>query len=236
MTTEVKNYSWQVAALGRIAERITEKLPTEGHSHTRRLQAEIIRLRDGLQAIGELHANRNPTHTVDAHTKQVATAAKKFGTSIGLMSDRLHSVMREGLTELDGRINAKVRLVPDAYAAEIRDAYRRMDGTERANLLADLVKTNNGPALAAITRAPSILTGILPEHQERFNSAIISTHAPEEQTEKLALLEAFNAALACEPIARQTVANYSDPAKLAEIEKAEQAANAAAAKLESFSN
>lgn len=218
-----------VRALAHIVSRITGSLPEAGHPSSRRLHAEATRLRNGAEALANMYATANPTETVAANEKRVALAAKRYAAETLATRDRMHTILREGLIEVEKRINAKVNLTPNDFAAEIRAMYRQMDGAARSSLLADLVNANRGPELAAIVKAPAILTGIDETLQSRMAEAIVAKHAPDEFAEQAAMLEVFDSTLTAASVASKVADDYSDPARLASIERGEAMAAAAAA-------
>ncbi len=227
------NYKSYASGLEHMAAKLTEKLPRGEHVSLRKLQAEILRLRDGVNALGTLNSTPNPTETQATHERRVAVAAGKFDKSITATRDRMQSIVKEGLWEIAKRIDLKVNLHQDGFASEVRASYRLMSGVEKAAVLHELAESNRGPELAALIKSPRLLTGISEEMQSRFENFIIAKHAPDEYYEQAALMESFDAALLVAPdFARDMATEYADPVKLAKIAADEAAAIAAVAKLD----
>lgn len=222
-----KNFASRIPALDHIARRISEGLPAEGHIAAHKIYAEVVRLRNGADALEKLHASRNPLHTPEAHSKRVSTASRKFGEEVTATLARLSTIVRDGLVDVEKRTSAKVDLTADSFAQEIRSAFRGMTSTARLDLLNELVEGNRASELAAIVRAPAILTGIDPDMQAKYAALIVAKHAPEETAEQERLMQALDTAIVGTQLGSQIAAAYSDPASLAQIERGEEQANAA---------
>jgi hypothetical protein len=217
-----------LAAVNHVADRIAKGLDETKHPTPHKLHRAVARVSVGLDSLIALHATRNPTETEGTHGKRVADAATKLSGMIASSRERLHEITREGLAEIDARIGAKVKLVPDNYAAEIRAQFRTLDSSQRVALLAELVENNNGPVLAALVQPPRILTGLTDEMRQRYTEAIISKHAPEEAAARDATMAAFSNSLTALDTAMTGAKSFTDPAKLAAIERGEAAALEAA--------
>lgn len=223
----------QTQALDAIAERVTRDKPTHKNVAFVQMQGLVVSLRNSVEAIGKLHANPNPIETREAHIKRVAVAARQLSNKVKEMQERINHITQTGMKDVQERISKKVNLVPDGYAAEIRQAFRGMKHTQQIKLLNQLAEENQGAELAAIVKAPAILTGINPELQNQYSDFIVSKHATEEWEEQNALIEAMKTAFVASDVGKNTVAEYSDPAKLADIESREVASQQANA---NFSN
>jgi uncharacterized phage infection (PIP) family protein YhgE len=209
---------------------LAEKVGKMGDSPTARgLQAEINRLRAGAEALDNVNANRSPVDTEAAHALKVAQLARQLDKQITTVINRSGEIMRDGLANLQGKIDAKIDLKPDAFAAEIRTAFRGLNATEKGDMIAALVKENRGPELAAIVKAPSVLTGITDEQKARYEEAIIATHAAPELEARATLSDAFDIVAAASSSASNLVKDLTDPHKLAEIERGDASAREAAA-------
>ena len=228
-----KHFTSRVPAFAHIAARILDGLPDNGHGATRRMHSEIVRLQNGAAALEKLAATRNPLDTSAAHEKRVATAGHKYSEEIKVSLQRLSGIVQVGAQDVELRIAQKVNLVPDGFAAEIRSAFRSMNTSERLKLLGELATDNRGSELAAIVKAPSILTGIDDALKEKYSQLIASTHAPDESQEYARLMDALEAGIVSTRLGDQVVEAYLDPASLASIESGESAARAADA---SFAN
>lgn len=220
----MKHFASRVPAFTSIAAKIIDGLPATGHAATRKINFEINRLSNGAAALEKLATTRNPMDTPAAHEKRVATAARKYGEEVKAAIGRMGSIVQGGLQDAEQRIAQKVNLVPDGFAAEIRSAFRSMNNGDRVKLLNELVAGNRGPELAAIVKAPSVLTGIDDTLKARYSQLIVSTHAPEESAEQARLTDALEAGIVSTRLGDQVVEAYLDPANLAAIEQGESTA------------
>lgn len=214
----------RVRALGHIAEKLAK---LDRNEAARRLQAEINRLRQGVEALDTVFASRNPVETEAAHTKKVATMARKLDQEVTAAINRAGMILKEGSHNLQRRIDERVNLKPDAFAAEIRATFRAMSRKDQLKLMGELVRENRGPELAAIVKAPSILTGLSADEQARFEQAILGMHAPDEMAEMADLNEAFEVSLTATRVAGTFANSLTSPGKVAAIEKGEAASEAA---------
>lgn len=225
MATEPK-----IRALAAIAARMLERVPSdEGHPAPRRqIYGQVSALTEAAQALHNLHVNRDPTVTDGAHLKRVSLAASRLGRETTATINRIARITAEGRSDIAARVRVKARLAPDAYASEIRAAYRAMTPTEKTTTLRELIEQNRGPEVAAIIKAPILLTGMSEHHRQQYEAAFISKNAPDEMQEEAALQRAFDDALVSTRVAGEIAEAYSDPGKLAEITRGEAAAAAAA--------
>lgn len=218
----------RVRALIHMRDQLIAKAPSgDGHREHHEVVGEVRRLVDFAEALHTLRTTRDPTQTDVAHQKRVLTAAVKFAKETDAALARLNKSWATGYLNIDARIAAKVNLKPDAYAAEVRDLYRQMSSAEKAKFFTELVDEGRGSELAAIVKAPRAVTGMPEDQRQKYEAAFVARHAPDEVREQEALKETFDTALVVHREARGLAAAYSDSAKLAEIERAENAATAA---------
>jgi hypothetical protein len=197
------------------------------HAVARQLQSEIARLRGGAEALANVAGNRSPLDTEGAHALKVGKMARKFDSEVTVSMNRAIDFMRSGTQDVQRRIQEKVNLTPDAFAAEIRAAFRTLDAKGKANLINALVKENRGPELAAIVKAPSVLTGISDQQRASYEQMIVATHAAEEMDELAKLTDVFDTTLAAQNTAGNFARNLTDPHNLAAIERGAAASEAA---------
>lgn len=214
-----------VQALAAIAERMIRDM--ENHSGARRMQAEVNRIHGGAAALHDVAANRSPVETPEAHALKVAKLARKFDSEVTASINRAVSAYQESLQDTQRRIDERVNLKPDAFASEIRSAFRTLDSSAKAKLIKQLVKENRGPELAAIVKAPSVLTGISDEQRAAYEQSIIGMHAAAEVNELEKLDDVWGAFDAAVRASGGIVKSLTDPSKLAEIERGAAAADAA---------
>jgi len=216
----------RVKAMEAIVGRMLADLGEE-HDTGRRMKAEVVRLRMAAEALDRQNAKRNPLDTPAAHAMKVAKNARTFDREITNTLNRALKIWGEGYQKLQSRIAEKVNLTPDAFASEIRAAFRNMPPKQQSKLIADLVESNRGPELAAIVKAPSILTGISDSQRDSYEKMILARHAGAELDEIAKLEEAWGAVTTISKTAGEFAAELTDPNKLAAIESAAGEADAA---------
>lgn len=222
-----KSHIHRSAAVRAIADHMLNNVP-QSYGHVRSLQGLVREVESGVSALGNLHATPNLTDNEFAHTKRVGTAARKLKEKAEGINDKAHVVVRDGLTDIQRRIAEKVNLKPDEkFGAEIRSLFRSLKPGEQIAMLSQLARENRGPELAAIIDAPTSVTGITREVQDRHRSQIVSIHAPEEFAEQAALLDALPAVVSAVRVADEMAIEYENPNTLAKIAKSEEAAKAA---------
>lgn len=208
-----------VRALASIAERMLKDLGD--HDAAKRIQGEVNRLRSAAEALDNVRRKRNPLDTQDAHALRVGKLARKFDQEVTAMINRIADHYRVAMADIDRRIAEKVDLRPNGFADEIREVFRSLDRNTKVELLGQLVKENRGPELAAIVRAPSILSGLTDAERANFENSIIGMHAREEVTERAAIEDVMGAAHTASVTAGNIARRFSDPRELARIEEAQ---------------
>lgn len=205
----------------------------EDHPVARQLQSEVNRLRTKAEALDNVRARRSPLDTPAAHALKVAKMARTFNSEITATVNRAGQIWAEGFKDVHRRIDEKANLKPDAFASEIRTAFRALNNKAQAALINQLVRENRGPEMAAIVRAPSVLTGISDEQKALYEKMLVETHARSEMDEAAGLEEVFSAVHSATNAAGMLVRDMTDPAKLAAIEGEAAAADAAGAAFQS---
>jgi len=119
-----------------------------------------------------LTQSNDPTITEGARFKRISEASAKLRSKHSDQVNEIYRAKAFAKEDVQKRINDKVKLVPDQFAAETRQYYRSLDEAGRHKLLRDLALENNGPALAALVDAPKHLTGIQSEHAGRYRVSV----------------------------------------------------------------
>lgn len=217
-------------SLAEIAKRVARG--SENSPFARNLQAEVNRMVVSAEALDNVRANRNPSDTPEAHAIKVGKLAKKFDREVTATINRASDHYRAGLKDIQRRMDEKVKLVPNEFAAEVRSRFFGMNAEERSNFIHGLVENNSGPILAAIVKAPPELTGITEDRRSQYEKMIVTKHASEEYDERERLEESMSAVQAASRASSNLVRDFTDPIQLAAIEKREAEANNATAGFE----
>jgi hypothetical protein len=214
-------------AIAALADRMLKGM--EDYPAAQQMQAQVNRIRQGAEALDRANANRNPLETRAAHMKKIAAMARKLDQETVAVINRTAVIWGEAHAAVQRRIEEKVDLRPDSFAQEIRSAFRALDAEAQAALIKDLIDGNRGPEMAAIVRAPAVLTGISEDRRAMYERAIVSKHAGNELDEQARLAEVFEAVSAVSRTAGNFTKSLTDPVEFARIEREEAAANAAGA-------
>lgn len=214
-----------VRAIEAIGAKMLEDLPD--HDTARRMNAEVNSIRLKAEALDRVARTRSPLDTPAAHALKVAKMARTFNSEVTAMINRAGRLWAEGNNDAQRRIDEKVNLKPDAFASEIRSAFRGMTPRAKGDLINRLVKENRGPELAAIVKAPAVLTGISDEARASYEKMILSVHASDELEELAKLEDVFGAVSAVSKAASSFVSDLTNPATIAAIESQATAANEA---------
>lgn len=217
----------RIRAIGVIADIMAKDVGD--HAIGRRLHAEIERLRQGAKALDEVNARRSPLDTPAAHAMKIAKMARKFDQEVTATINRSGLIFSEGYKDANRRIDEKVNLTPDAFAGEIRATFRTLNAKAQSELVKVLIQQNRGPELAAIVKAPSILTGVTDRQRADYEQAILGVHAPAELEEQELISSAFDTIMIAAKTAGGFAKSLTEPASLAEIERAAAASDAAGA-------
>lgn len=218
----------RVRALAHIASRMREEAGK--YPASQRLLAEINRLSLNAEALDNVAASRRPTDTEAGHTLRVAREARRYDRAIAESLDKAMQVFRDGDKDVRRRIDEKVNLKPDAFAQENRAVFRGLGPKARADMINELIEAGpaRGPELAALVRAPGMASGLTVEQAAMYERAFVSKHAGAELDEQQNLEEVFEAFAVVQRDATSLVKSLTDPYKLAQIEREDAEARAAA--------
>lgn len=215
-------------ALKTMRDRLFEQLPKDDrHVQARAMAAHIGRLADAVAAMEKLAESPNPTETEARHQQRVADAGKKVQERAAAAWDHLNELLHDGTTAIDQKINEKANLRMNGYAEEIRASVRAMPAAERNRVLVNALDAGDAATVAALTDAPSIVTGIDADYAGRIRQSYVEKHAPDEHAAMSALHETASTAFTAASEAKAAANAATDPRYIGDIqrqaEKAEQA-------------
>lgn len=212
-----------VSAIAAIVERLPQ------HPSTESIRSEAAKLRERAVALDAVHSSRNPLVTPAAHALNVAKLGRTLDKETTAALNRTIADVSSRREGIDRRIADKVNLRPDAFASEIRIAFRALPAAERLPLVSRMIEEKRGPELAAILDAPTLLTGLTAEQSSAFRLQMMSTHAAAELAEMEQLEEALEALFVAADASGAFVRDLTNPGKLQAIERDAAAAEAASA-------
>ena len=183
--------------------------------------SHVKMIRNGVEAIDELAANRSPLDTEAAHFQKVSRNANNLRKKAEAAKKAVQESMRQSLIKLDENMVSKTNLIEGKYASEIRQVFKSLDHPERSKALNQAIANKESEVIAAVVKAPSILSGFSDDELSRYRSDYEKLVVPEyvEQrdeilnTERLAAL-ALNSAISASN-------DYIDLERADEIERLE---------------
>lgn len=194
---------------------------------TAAMAASFSKVALAIGGLEQLRQHRSPLETREAHQTRTMRAAAKLSDQMSRLKDDAGQAYANAIVQAEDKISAAARLVPSPFAAEIRQAFRVMTPSERTSALSDLVKSGDGPSLAALRDSPNLLHGIDPSILERVIQQHIQAAAPEELKALQSAREAMDVFSALATTATRRAAECQDARLLAQIEEADAAAKAA---------
>lgn len=215
----------RIRALAAVADRMRAEVGD--HPAAQRMLAEANKLAQNAEALDNINARRRPSETEAAHVLRVAERARAFDREITAGIQRMGRAFAEGMQDVQQRIDSATNLKPNAFAGEIRAAFRELSGKARDKQVTEWMEAGAGAELAAILRAPGLLTGLSDAQRSAYERSYTAKHAGEELDEQAMLESAFNSFTTIQQTAGAFAASLLDPHKLAEIEKGEADARAA---------
>lgn len=201
--------------------------PEGGNQATSQFHAEAARLRSAAEVLDNARQRRSPLETPAAHAVKVAKAARKFGTEATAGLNRVIALSGRAQAELQKRIDEKANLIPNEFAKEIRERFHGMKKGDQGKQIEQWLDQGKGPEMAAILRAPSMLTGLNDDQKARYEQAFVAKHASDLLAEQASVSEVFDSYLAADRAATDLVRSLTDPRQLAEIERGAEEADAA---------
>ena len=141
--------------------------------------SQVVRVQHGVDAIDELSRNRNPMETDAAHFKKVSLHAKNLKLKAEKAKRDIQDSMRQSVIKLEEETTAKTNLIEGKYSNEIRAAYRSMENSERAKAINQAIVEKDAPTVAAIVKAPAVLTGFTNDELTRYQTEYKNLVAPD---------------------------------------------------------
>lgn len=207
----------------KIIEQHVKRLSDKAGDKPSPFTDEIRRIHRGVESLESLSSNRDPMITEAAHTATIARHADRLKDESELAHTRLANTLASRLGELHNRIKEQTGLVVrDQYAAEIRQALRLMPEKDRFAAFNQALKDGDGELIAAVSEAPSLLSGIPKDMAARQVDALEKMKAGDLVKQREALNDSYDEAVAALRSVDTAVKKGFDPAKLKEIREAEQ--------------
>jgi len=212
------------ATIQSIAAHMAESLGEKQYRHPKQVLYEAHKLSQAIGGLNAMNQRRSPTETDAAHFKKISAHAKSLGMAIAQAEHRIHNHQHEHSQELEARTKQRLGLSENTYAAELRSTLRAMGDKDRTITINSLIGSGDGAAIAAITNAPPVLTGITHELQSKYIEQFTSQQAPDLVDEQAALYDSMANAASIIGAAKRAASDFTDPERLQAIEDAERSA------------
>ncbi len=216
-----------------LAAEIAGKIGDKEYKHARLLLTEGHRLERAIGGLNQMRHSKNPTETEAKHFKKVSQGAKRLNMEIEGAQQRINSYQQQGAADIENRISKRLGLKEDNYASEVRSALRGMDDKTKAAKINELINNGDGAAVAAITKAPAVLTGISQDMQNKYLEVFTNRHAPDLVQERDVLMSTIADTATILGTARRAAGDFTDPVRMQSIENAEMSAMEAESKFNS---
>ncbi|MFC7516598.1 hypothetical protein ACFQUU_16435 [Herbaspirillum sp. GCM10030257] len=157
-------------------ESLIARLPgTEAGKQASSHLQEIKMLAEAVE-----HHRKNPDEmkSEKANSLVVEAARTRLMDAIQKVHVRINALVDAESKALDAQQIRQANLVPDEYAAEIRQVYRSLDESGRLDYLKKAVARGDGAAVAAIVNAPASVTFLTRERADEYRTAFFASHAP----------------------------------------------------------
>lgn len=210
----MKNY----LGTGEVIERLENA--AAGKPHSQKLIAEGKRLSTAMTGLQNLIERRDPTETIEKHSIRVAKAAEQLEKLTTQVEKSIASLLSQGAASILNEMTQVAPLKENEYASEIRAVVRGMEMNDRTMLLVDAVKRGDAPVVAALTNAPSIITGLTPEFVGQMKEAYFEKNAPEQKAASKNLFETETTLHMIVRLAKEQAAKAVDPRYIADIQAA----------------
>lgn len=138
-----------------------------------RVKAVLNRIEKEASGLLEYMEHPNPDLSSEAVTRVVNAEKSKLRDLIAASRNEVNPMIAKWQNEQTAARVKKAALVPDEYAAEIRQTFRLMPYPAQLAFVADATSRLDGPTIAAIITAPPVLSGLTPEQVERFREAFL---------------------------------------------------------------
>ena len=207
--------------LRKLLERLDTIPDGSLHAGHRHVQAHITALTQAVESLEKVAQHPDPTETEARHAQRVAEAAKKLLKRADKIAEHLTVDIQEATQTLSDALTEKAGLRENAYASEIRAAMRGMGKRERAQVLQQAVEDGDGATVAALTSAPTVVTGLDATYAERMADAFTRKHAPEVVNARDSLMENYSTALQAVSLAKSASDAAVDAEFIREIQQAQ---------------
>lgn len=218
----------QSEAIKKLVERAESKLGRYQNPKAQSLLAEQKRILNAVEAIDSMRRNPSSLETPAAHVLKLSKAAAKLQAESANIKHKLLQTYGQYSAELGVNMFDRLGIKENNYASEIRAMYRSLDNTERLKFIQDAVDNRDGATFAAVMLAPSPLTGIPRDMNQKLTDNFLMQAVPEMYQEQKDLQDAIDNVLTSADVAGSISNELQNPDAIRLIEQEVQKAQAAA--------
>ncbi|WP_018878949.1 hypothetical protein [Thioalkalivibrio sp. ALE9] len=210
-----------------MTDRLAE-VPDDTHHDSHRWIAGRLKVLSAATEQLEVMSQRNdPTETEARHAERLAEAGRKLASRVESVTADIEREVREATRRLSAQAEETAGLRESPYASEIRQAVREMPAKSRHGVLNKALEDGDGATVAALTAAPTVVTGLDAEARDRFRHQFLAKHAPQETQALETLMGHYSTAAIAANQAKGAANAAQNPAFVSEIEKAKAQADEA---------
>ena len=206
-------------AIGELEKRTAAKWDPQNQTH-KILFTGLKRLGDQVRAIDTLSSVAHDAGTM-------MRALNRLSTLTDAEELNFNKLVGETQKSFEAALREKAGLTPGPYGPELRARLHAMNPGERVKAVHELIKAHDGSTLAAIFDAPSMLTGLSEADISTFREQYYQTACPGLVKARDTFQDLSEHVGAAVNTCRKISLEYSDPAKLKELEAQEAAVKAA---------
>lgn len=226
----MSNNSKFEAAISTISARLENAIGPEGNNRSRLVKTKVDGLREAVRALEKSRLNKSPSITKDKHFSDISMLSNQLGARVKKLRNELINIQQTNLESIEAEIKERLGLKENSYAAELRSAFRQMNEKQRAELTINFIKDRRSEDLAAILNAPAELSGLTSDGVKRLRTQYEESYAGELLRERDLFVETVASAHVAFNAGDNAALAYTDPARLRQIDEAEQASREAASK------
>ena len=209
------------APLKKISERMRNSIGETTPMAVRQLYSEVEMMTRQIAAIENMAANPSPHMTEDGHYTMVAREKDRLEKQLNKTLDRINAKFGESYISISDQRDKILGLKEDQFAQEYRTAFRNMTQEQKTTALTKAIKKQESSVIAALTKAPAMLSGLDENVQDRTLTQYYDQYAP-QLTKQISELEAAaSTSLIALRNARTAVKDGIDPKKLQDIQSRE---------------
>lgn len=159
----------------RAIRSILERCPTDGVTAVT-IRQSLANVESHAIALDKIH--RDPMLSQMAIDLKAKSAREALSAAVAEARIKASTLLSDYKMNLSINQRQRAGLVPDAYAAETRSVFRRLDAKERAAFMQTAIDSRDSSTLAALLQAPTAVSGLNIEQRDQYLSAYLDAVNP----------------------------------------------------------